>query len=218
MPTTYTAAEPEVNDLLAQVMERHHKPLHEAGVRVGILMASELKAGGYPAYATIKIVPLKDRLSKQYDAELVIDAHEWESLRERHRRALLDHELSHLQLAKARMTGEHSEITKGGIVFERDDLGRPKLKTVKGDWHGSDGFKDVVARNGNWAIEFLMAKRVHTFATAARDGVTPETQRAVDSLNDLAERMDGMTITAGGITGTVKATQSTITEPEGEPH
>jgi Putative phage metallopeptidase len=207
MPTTYTAAEPEVNELLAQVMQRHHKPLHEAGVRVGIVMASELKAGGYPAYATIRIVSLKDRLSKQYDAELVIDAHEWESLRERHRRALLDHELSHLQLAKARMTGEHSEITKGGIVFERDDLGRPKLKTAKGDWNGSDGFKDVVARNGNWSIEFLNAKRCHIYATAARDGTTPETQRLIDTIQDLKD--DGITISVN---------QSTFTPPEGEPH
>lgn len=192
MSTTYSAADPEVNDLLAEVMKRHHKPLHEAGVKVGVLMSSELKAGGYPAYATIKIVSLKDRLSKQYDAELVIDLPEWEKLRDRHRKALIDHELSHIKLAKTRTTGDATlAVTESGITFERDDLGRPKLKLVKGDWNGSDGFRDVVQRNGDWAIEFLSARRCHVFATAARDGIDPSLRAAADNLLDSLHRNQG---------------------------
>lgn len=211
MPTTYTAAEPDVNDLLAEVMKRYHRPLHEAGVRVGVLMASEVKAHGYTAYAAIKIVPLKDRLTKQYDVELLIDQEEWDAMRDRHRRALLDHELSHIQLASVRGVGRD---IAAGIAFSRDDLGRPKLKTVKGDWNGGDGFREVVKRHRDFAVEFLNAKRCHTFAVAARDNVEPETQKAIDNLDQL----DGTTIKVGGLTGTIKVHQSTITEPEGERH
>lgn len=204
MPS-YGLPDDDVLHLLAEIMRQHHRPLHMAEVKVGVLMCSELKHGGYPAYATIKVVPLKDRLTKEYDAELVIDRSSWEHLRHRHRRALLDHELSHIAVAKfVERESEDGEIT---CTFSTDDIGRPKLKTVNGDWNGSDGFREVVKRHGDWAIEFLNAKRVHTFAVAARDGIEPSTQKLMDTFQDLKD--DGMTFS-------VK--QTTFTEPEGEPH
>lgn len=204
MPT-YGLPDDDVIQLLNAVMEKNHRPLHLAEVRVGVLMTHDLKHGGYPAYATIKVVPLKDRLTKEYDAELVIDRGEWEHLRHKHRKALIDHELSHLAVAK--FVERESEDGEISCTFATDDLGRPKLKLVKGDWNGSDGFREVVKRNGDWAIEFLNAKRVHTYAVAARDGIEPSTQRLFDTIDSLKDKGIG-----------VKITQSTFTEPEGEPH
>lgn len=188
MPTTYTLPDDELHQLLAQVMERYHRPLHDAGVKVGVLMASNenshaVSSGGYPAIACIKVVALKDRVTKGYDAELLIDLVEWGAYRDRHKRALLDHELSHLQLAKHRYTKDEFDQPKD-IYFDRDDLGRPKLKLVKGDWNCGDGFKSVVERHGEWAIEFLNVRRCNAYATAAKDGIKPETQRLIDMLNE----------------------------------
>lgn len=200
MPT-YGLPDDDVLELVAKTMERHHQPLHLAEVKIGVLMCSDLRHGGYPAYATIKVVPLKDRLTKEYDAELVIDRHSWDHFREKHRRALIDHELSHLSLAKfAQHEADDGEIS---VTFSTDDIGRPKLKLLKGDWNGGDGFREVVKRHGNFAIEFLNAKRCHTFATAARDGIDPKLRKAAD---DLLESIDksGM--------------QATFTLEEGEPH
>lgn len=207
MPT-YGLPDDEVPRLLAEVMEKHHRELHLAEVRIGVLMCSELLHGGYPAYATIKVVPLKDRLTKDYDAELVLDRHLWERLRHRHRKALLDHELSHLAVAK--FVEHESEDGEVSCTFATDDIGRPKLKTVKGNWNGGDGFREVVKRHGDWAIEFLNAQRCHTFAVAARDNVEPSTQKLMDTLEGFQKRH--------GVKVEAKLNQSTFTEPEGEPH
>src|SRR5207237_2850403 len=91
-----------------------------------------IKHHGSPARATIKVVALKDRLTKGYDAELLIDEAEYNQMRPEHINALIDHELCHLALA----------LKKGKIVL--DDLGRPRLKTIAADWDAGDGFAAVV--------------------------------------------------------------------------
>ena len=64
--------------VVSDVMTAHHQALAQAGVRLGIVMAynpegAPIKSGGYEALAQVKIVSLKDRVSKGYDAELLID-------------------------------------------------------------------------------------------------------------------------------------------------
>ena len=149
MPSTYRTPDPgdQILELLAEVMREHHRPLAEYGVEVGVLFASNsegpaLVSRGVPCAATIKVVSLKDRVTKHYDAELVIDLRWWDDARQPHRRALLDHELSHLKLAKVEM----GECT-------RDDLGRPKLKTVPGDLNPPDAFLEVIERHRLFALE-----------------------------------------------------------------
>ena len=161
MPTTYEIADDDVLTLCARVRKAYHPRLEEAGVEIGVLFARNaegppVKSGGYPVLAKIKAVPLKDRVSKDYDAELVIDAGEYEKLKEEQRAAMLDHELSHIttidlektELDQARV---HDPEAKG---WKLDDLGRPRLKTVLGDWNAGDGFGLVVARHGLMAIEY----------------------------------------------------------------
>lgn len=176
MPTTYTTADQGVCDLLADVMRGHHPPLYDACVRVGVLFAANekgpaVKAGGYPAFACMRVVSLKDRVTKAIDAELVLDRDEWGRLSPASQRALLDHELSHIALADYRYApvldaaGEPTGEVR--ILFERDDLGRPKLATVRGDFNAGDAFGAVIRRHGRAAVEFLNAKRFGEYAERA---------------------------------------------------
>lgn len=166
MAVTYTLPGPTewITTLLASQMRQHHEALHDAGVRIGVLLARSdtesppVKHGGYGAAATVRVVPLKDRLTKGYDAEMMVDEALWAEFSRERQAALLDHELSHLRL-----------VLKDGEP-QTDDIGRPRLKTVRADWHGGDGFTDVVARHGTEAVEFWNAERAHRLAAAALEG------------------------------------------------
>ncbi|AWM38185.1 hypothetical protein GobsT_37030 [Gemmata obscuriglobus] len=163
MPTTYTIADDEVCALLAEVMGSWHQDLRDAGVKVACLFAANdkgpaLKHGGYPVLACIKIVSLKDRVTKAHDAELLIDAGAWNDLRYGQRVATLDHELSHIRLKnfwrRPVLDRDNQPTGQTEVGWESDDLGRPALKSVPGDWSAGDGFAAVVARHGRDAIEF----------------------------------------------------------------
>lgn len=163
MAVTYSIPGPEdwITTLLAKTMKDHHPQLNDLGVRVGVLLAASdddkpaVKHGGYAAAATIRVVPLKDRLTKGFDAEMVVDEDLWKGFSRERQAALLDHELAHLRA-----------VTKKGEP-QLDDLGRPRLKTVRADWYGGDGFKAVVARHGRAAVEFWNAEQAHRMATEA---------------------------------------------------
>lgn len=162
MPTTYTRADDDVLALLERTIDEFHPELKKHKVLVGVLMAANpdgaaVKHGGYDAAATMKVVPLKDRLTKGYDAEMLIDWDHWKECKEEHQIALLDHELSHLNVCKDSKTN----------MVKFDDLGRPKLKTVPGDIVQSDGFKTVVARHGNFAPEVIQLKRAQAIVREA---------------------------------------------------
>lgn len=172
MPTTYAAPLPTdpILPLLADVMERWHERLAKAKVRVGVLWALNedgpaLKHGGYPVLARIKPASLELRVISRmdggdgFDALLKIDEEQYRDLEDDSRVALLDHELAHLDTV--------DEEVDGRTLIKRDDIGRPKLRTVEGDWNGGDAFRSVIARHGEAAIEFISAKRAAAFAKAA---------------------------------------------------
>lgn len=173
MPTTYTLADLDVTNLLARVMARRYPRLHDAGVKVGVLMARNpdgpaIKRNGYAVLGHIKPVPLKDRLTKGYDAELVIDAREYEDLRPRQQEAFIAHELRHIDTIDRDGEAEEDDDTDTLATWKTDDLGRPKLKSVPGDWGDSDGFEDVVAEYGDDAIEYEILARCKSRADAAK--------------------------------------------------
>ena len=172
MPTTYRSPDPDsqIVELLYGTMRDCHPDLARHGVRVGVILAHNadghpVRLHGYPAAATVKVVPAKDRTTKGYDAELLLDEHFWEQAGPEARAALLDHELSHLRLSKVMVDVDSREQ-----VCARDEHGRPKLKTVPGDWGTSDGFKAVVARHGDHAVELLTLRAAWVAAEAARRG------------------------------------------------
>lgn len=154
---TYEKADRATRSLVDEVMALHHPKLADASVTVDVLMVSDideesgevhqaLKAHGYPAAATIAIVPLNRRALGQADALMTIDVASWQSLSGAEQQALIDHELTHLTL----VLGEDG-------APKRDDLKRPKLKMRLHDWQ-LGGFVDVAMRHGESALEVKAAR------------------------------------------------------------
>lgn len=149
---TYERADKSVQNEVHRVMAKYHGPKAESGVRVQVLMASAardangdptgpaIRVNGYPAVACIRILSLKDRVARGFDAEMQLDADAWQEKSEAEQEAVIDHELTHLEL-----------VTKEGAV-QRDDADRPRLRIRKHDRFC--GFFDVVAaRHGEASVE-----------------------------------------------------------------
>ena len=158
MPTTYEPCGTDVTDLITEVMRTQHAELAQYSTRISAVFATRdskkhghmvaLKARGFPIAAKIQITALADRARGEADAKLTIDSYAWNNLPPGQRRALIDHELEHLELRPT---------TKGENT---DDLGRPRLGIQTHDWELT-GFEAVVARNGENALEAIA---MHRFA------------------------------------------------------
>ena len=165
MSTIYS--KPNSRDLVHQLIEavanKWHQPLLDAEVTFCVLFAgstelgeSGLKVKGHSVAARIRVVPLMWRAAGNADALIEIDEETWNGLEEDSQAALLDHELSHIGLV---------EEEDGRL--KRDDLGRPKLQTIRGDFMGGDGFVEVIRRHGEAALEVINSRRIHGVVTAA---------------------------------------------------
>ncbi len=146
------APEAEVGKVVAEVMAKHHGRLAEVGITVECLFARKynkedepveaMMVRGHPALAKISITNLQDRVRGLADAKLVIDAEfGWKRLTPARREALIDHELTHLDL-----------VVDADGVQKVDDHGRPKLKIRHHTWELT-GFAEVAERHGEAAIE-----------------------------------------------------------------
>lgn len=157
---TYERAQKSVLEQVNRVMHRYHGPKEEAGVTVNVLMAlptvdgeeeptgPAITVNGYKALAKIKILGLKDRVAYGFDAEMVLDADNWELCSDEQQNAIIDHELSHLEL----MVDDD-----GGI--KRDDADRPRLRMRKHDYHFG-WFADVAHRHGENSLEVRQAREM----------------------------------------------------------
>lgn len=157
--STYTKAPEDVCSHAQAVMGRYHGPMHEVGVTVKVLMAHPpvdknddatgpaISVGGYPALAKIRVLSLKDRVAYGFDTEMVLDADHWDECSDEERDAIIDHELSHLEL----------KLKEGALV--RDDSGRPCLRIVKHDYQFG-WFADVARRHGEASIEIQQARKM----------------------------------------------------------
>jgi hypothetical protein len=153
MGKTYALADNGVLSLLARVRRKYHSRLDDHGVAIGVLMVfapldedgekngTALKGyAGAAAGASVGVVPLKDRLTKNFDVEILIDGDAWEDMTEQQRCALLDHELTHIE-----PTGD------------LDSLDRPVIKMRKEGfvlW----GFYEIMERWGPASAEAQGAK------------------------------------------------------------
>jgi Putative phage metallopeptidase len=153
----YRIAPEDVQDLMADVMERYHGELRDAEVNVGIQFASlsmdEEKAvaimdNGYPLVAKVEKVPYGWRVWRVPDAIITIDERAWENMARETQVALLDRELEHLELAR-----------DADAQIKSDDHGRPKLNIKPCDYRIS-GFASVIRRHGPSAVEAEQFRQV----------------------------------------------------------
>jgi len=141
-------------ELLTDVLRRYHEELLQVEVRIGCTMVRPAKdrdgrpkgpaisKAGVTCTACIWLTTARDRIHMPYEAIIEIDADRWDTLSERERKALLDHEVTHLVLQKDKT---------GGPVTD-DDL-RPRLRTRPDEWTLT-GFAEVVNRHGESALEW----------------------------------------------------------------
>lgn len=169
MPNIYFTNN-EASELVNSVIEKWYPILVKAKVKIGVLMTMSgnentpaIKENGYPAEGTIKIVSLKDRVIKNYDAEMIIDASQWADSRLPHKEALIDHLLARIDVKtikqKKKRPGSAETEEDTNSEFATDDINRPILKLKRGDWTGGIGFKDVVVRHGEFSIEHRTMER-----------------------------------------------------------
>ncbi|MEM6981166.1 MAG: putative metallopeptidase [Planctomycetota bacterium] len=160
MGKTYAKAPLELRERCGRVMTKYHGELCDHEVKVDLVMAfaatdadgdpkgpAITSSSGAAAAACIRVVGLKDRVLGRGDAEMTIDGDRYSKWQMSTIDALLDHELTHLELT-------------GNV----DDLGRPKLRLRP---HDCDfGWFDCVARrHGDHSFEVTQAKSI--FGTRA---------------------------------------------------
>lgn len=152
--STPVRADSGTRDYVIEVMREYHPRLDEAGVTVEVRwqIAGDgeehaIKVKGYPALATIAITPLKYRCLNVADAQIDIDRAKWVDMDDDRRKALIDHELYHLELVEDEETGE----------VKRDDADRPKLRIRPHDWE-IGGFDAIAQRHQEHAAEVLGLK------------------------------------------------------------
>lgn len=157
MPTLYEKASDAVCQQADGVINKYHDRLRDAAVKIDFIFAHApqdekgfptgpaIKWHGFSAAGVCKILSIKDRAMGRGDAEIILDGDKWDSWDVERQNALIDHELTHIELV----------VNQMGIL-RRDDLDRPKLKLRKHDaefgW-----FAEVARRHGTHSFEVHQA-------------------------------------------------------------
>ncbi len=160
--TMYCRATEDQQVVLQRVLEKHHDRLVVAGVTIDLLEArSELDEegepnapalthGGYPALAIARVVSHRDRVKGCADASIEMDGHWWEEASVQERKALVDHELCHLEVVYEDIEQE---------IPQRDPGGRPKLRIRKHD-RQYGWFDEIAERWGRASQEHQQARQL----------------------------------------------------------
>jgi len=158
MPKGYRKADASEMESLTKIRNEHHEELRDHDVQVGLLFARAgrdqhgeatshpIKFAGVPVVARVRRTSVKERIWCPYDAVIEVDEDRWEGMSEDERVAVIDHELTHVVVAK----------DKAGAAIIGDDL-RPQIAMRPDDWMLT-GFAEVVKRHGRAAIE---AQAIH---------------------------------------------------------
>ena len=154
MAKIYSPASEDVLERLARMREKYHPQLDVVGVTVDALFVfgdgdnpgPVHTHGGYPAAASIKILGPKHRAAGRADVELVVDRANYGELEAAQRDALLDHELTHLEVVEGGFTLD-KDTGELRLVAKLDGQKRPKLKIRKHD-RQLGWFDEVAERHG----------------------------------------------------------------------
>lgn len=159
MPSELKRANESIEPYVDRLIDEFnvHASLREHEVRIDFLIAyPEVNADGFAkgpailhrgmkALGLCRVVNYRDRIKGLGDAEITLDGEYWDEATERERLALLDHELTHIELNSL-----------GGDI-ERDDAGRPKVRMKKHDFEVG-WFHGVAARWKSSASEVRQAR------------------------------------------------------------
>lgn len=160
MPT-FQKCDPSVREMANAILCQYpdYEPLLDAKVTIDFVFAfadeddagnkvgNALSKNGCKALGICRKLPLKDRAMGRADAEISLDGDWWNKSIEEEQRALLDHELYHIQV----------KLDKRGLV--RDDLQRPVLKMRAHDYEFG-WFNAIAARHGLFSGERMQAKEM----------------------------------------------------------
>jgi hypothetical protein len=159
---TYELAGERIVDAVSAVMREHHPGLRDAEVTIDVLLAHgprdgdgdlvgpAIKVRGHRAVGLAKVMSLKDRVAGRADAEIVLDGDEIDEWSEPQLAAIIDHELTHLEL----------KVDDDGAV-KRDDTDRPQLRIREHD-HEFGWFDEVALRHGKQSYEVRQAEQLLT--------------------------------------------------------
>lgn len=172
MGNIYFKASDEHHKIAYDVMQKYHSEFSKAGIQLGLLITLSNKedqpAIKDGAYGIIKIVPVKDRVTKKFDVELIVDGDVWKKQPEL-REPLIDHLLSKLELKKHKPKKNDKAKPDDEALPDHvtDDIGRPVIKMRKCDLNAISGFAEVATRHGDISIEMLQLKDLNDKIQAA---------------------------------------------------
>lgn len=157
MSKRFSKSPDEVGKRVIALIEKYHPELHANSVKVDCISVAStdpddptpLKLNGYPCAAVIKVISSKDRTMGRGDAEIVIDELSYLSMLDREKDALLDHELTHLEVKK----------NKFGRT-KMDEHNRPKLGMRLHD-RQYGWFDSVAKRHGSASMECKQALKLY---------------------------------------------------------
>src|SRR5579872_2057186 len=146
MPTTYSECSEAVLALAKQLIRQNYHDISEAEVTIKYLFARNgdgpaITHNGWPAKALVKVNNLRDRVAGLADVTIIIDEHGWEDWSPEHQRAVLDHELYHIDVQRTKV---------GAIKY--DDANRPKVKLKLHDFQFG-GFHEITDRHKGASAE-----------------------------------------------------------------
>jgi len=157
--TTYERAGQDVLDVVATTMETYHGHLRDAALTTDVLLAygpkdadgdlvgPAIKRHGTTCAAQVRIINLRDRVAGRSDVEIMLDGDRIDEWSDEQLAAIIDHELTHLEL----------KVADEGV--KRDDIERPCLRLREHD-HEFGWFDSVARRHGEHAIEVQQARQL----------------------------------------------------------
>lgn len=152
----FAVATKEVKPLADGLIIQYHPDLDSAAVKFDFLFifrdvegeAPALEEKGQRIFGKVNILPLKDRVKGNGDAELIIDGDEWPDLTNEVKKALVDHLLCSLEVKRDK---------DGSMKY--DDLERPLLRIRPHD-RVIKFFDAVAQRHGVNSYEVNQVKRL----------------------------------------------------------
>lgn len=154
----YAKADYTVVSLLNHIIETRYPRLYllSPALDIRVLMVSAklgtpaLKKGGWPALGLVSIVSEKDRAAGGPDVLIQLDERYWENANPVQRRALLDHELYHVEVAARSERDDSDTIVR--YIAECDGQDRPTVTLRPHDFEVG-GFKEICEIYGEAAPE-----------------------------------------------------------------